>query len=60
MAHLLDFEKPLADLETKLQELRRFEAEDGTVDLSQQIEALETRVETLRTSIYRLMMRCPR
>lgn len=60
MAHLLDFEKPLADLEAKLQELRQFEAEDGTVDLSQQIEALETRVETLRTSIYRGLTRWQR
>ena len=60
MAHLLDFEKPLADLEAKLQELRRFEAEDGTVDLSQQIEALEQRVETLRTSIYRGLTRWQR
>ncbi|HEX9952761.1 MAG TPA: acetyl-CoA carboxylase carboxyltransferase subunit alpha [Rubricoccaceae bacterium] len=60
MAHLLDFEKPLADLEAKLQELRRFEADDGTVDLSQQIEALETRVETLRTSIYRGLTRWQR
>ncbi|HEX8386243.1 MAG TPA: acetyl-CoA carboxylase carboxyltransferase subunit alpha [Rubricoccaceae bacterium] len=60
MAHLLDFEKPLADLESKLQELRRFEADDGTVDLSQQIEALETRVETLRTSIYRGLTRWQR
>ncbi len=60
MAHLLDFEKPLADLEAKLQELRRFEAEDGTVDLSQQIEALEQRVDTLRTSIYRGLTRWQR
>jgi acetyl-CoA carboxylase carboxyl transferase subunit alpha len=60
MVHLLDFEKPLADLEAKLQELRRFEVEDGTVDLSQQIEALETRVETLRTSIYRGLTRWQR
>ena len=60
MAHLLDFEKPLADLEAKLQELRRFEADDGTVDLSQQIEALEMRVDTLRTSIYRGLTRWQR
>ena len=60
MAHLLDFEKPLADLEAKLNELRQFEATDGTVDLSQQIEALETRVETLRTSIYRGLTRWQR
>lgn len=60
MAHLLDFEKPLADLEAKLQELRRFEADDGTVDLTDQIRALETRVETLRASIYRGLTRWQR
>ncbi len=60
MAHLLDFEKPLADLEAKLDELRRFEAEDGAVDLSAQIAALETRVETLRQSIYRGLTRWQR
>lgn len=60
MAHLLDFEKPLADLEAKLAELRRFEAEDGAVDLSAQIAALETRVETLRHSIYRGLTRWQR
>ena len=60
MAHLLDFEKPLADLEAKLTELRRFEAEDGAVDLSSQILALETRVDTLRQSIYRGLTRWQR
>ncbi len=60
MAHLLDFEKPLADLEAKLAELRRFDAEDGAVDLSAQIAALETRVETLRQSIYRGLTRWQR
>ncbi len=60
MAHLLDFEKPLADLEAKLQELRRFEADDGTVDLTDQIRALETRVDTLRASIYRGLTRWQR
>lgn len=60
MAHLLDFEKPLADLEEKLQELRTFEAEDGTVDLSEQIHALERRVETLRNSIYKGLTRWQR
>ena len=60
MAHLLEFEKPLADLETKLAELRQFEAEDGTVDLSEQIQALEVRVDTLRQSIYRGLTRWQR
>ncbi|MEO0557517.1 MAG: acetyl-CoA carboxylase carboxyltransferase subunit alpha [Bacteroidota bacterium] len=60
MAHLLEFEKPLADLESKLAELRQFEAEDGTVDLTEQIEALELRVDTLRQSIYRGLTRWQR
>lgn len=60
MAHLLEFEKPLVDLEEKLGELRAFQAEDGTVDLSEQIGALEVRVETLRNSIYRSLTRWQR
>ena len=60
MAHLLDFEKPLADLESKLAELRAFEADDDAVDLSAQISALETRVDTLRQSIYRGLTRWQR
>ncbi|HIG73103.1 MAG TPA: acetyl-CoA carboxylase carboxyltransferase subunit alpha [Bacteroidetes bacterium] len=58
--HLLEFEKPLVDLETKLNELRTFEADDGTVDLSEQIQALEKRVETLRASIYQNLTRWQR
>ena len=60
MAYLLDFEKPLVDLEDKLHELRAFQAEDGTVDLSEQIGALELRVETLRSSIFRSLTRWQR
>ncbi|MGB3544132.1 acetyl-CoA carboxylase carboxyltransferase subunit alpha [Rubrivirga sp.] len=60
MAHLLDFEKPLADLEAKLAELRAFEADDDAVDLTAQISALETRVDTLRQSIYRGLTRWQR
>ncbi len=58
--HLLEFEKPLVDLETKLRELRSFEAEDGTVDLTEQISALERRVETLKASIYQNLTRWQR
>ncbi len=60
MAHLLDFEKPLADLETKLAELRAFEADDDAVDLTAQISALQTRVDTLRQTIYRGLTRWQR
>lgn len=50
--HLLEFEKPLHELEEKLRELRAFAAEDQSVDLSPQIAALESRVDELRHSIY--------
>ncbi len=58
--HLLDFEKPLYELEEKLRELRTYDAEDSSVDLSPQIEALEARVETLRASIYQGLTRWQR
>lgn len=60
MAHLLDFEKPLADLESKLAELREYQAEDGAVDLTEQIAALERRVDSLRQSIYKGLTRWQR
>ena len=50
--HLLDFEKPIYELEQKLQELRQLDADDRSVDLSPQIDALDRRVERLRHSVY--------
>jgi len=50
--YLLDFEKPIAELEEKLDEMRSFMAENPSVDLSAEIQALETRVAALRESIY--------
>ena len=57
--HLLDFEKPLVELEDKLTEMRELNAETQD-DLSNEIEALEERVEQLRTSIYRNLTRWQR
>ncbi|WP_103020428.1 acetyl-CoA carboxylase carboxyltransferase subunit alpha [Salinibacter altiplanensis] len=57
--HLLDFEKPLVELEDKLTEMRELNAETQD-DLSKEIEALEERVEQLRTSIYRNLTRWQR
>jgi acetyl-CoA carboxylase carboxyl transferase subunit alpha len=57
--HLLDFEKPLVELEDKLAEMRELNAETQD-DLSNEIEALEDRVEQLRTSIYRNLTRWQR
>ncbi len=50
--YLLDFEKPLFELEQKLDEMRAFDKEDRSIDLSKEISALSNRVEELRASIY--------
>ncbi|MFO8098167.1 MAG: acetyl-CoA carboxylase carboxyltransferase subunit alpha [Salinibacter sp.] len=57
--YLLDFEKPLVELEEKLAEMRQLN-EETQEDLSHEIDALESRVEELRTSIYRNLTRWQR
>jgi len=52
-SYVLDFEKPLIDLEQKLDEMRAVDTGRPDVDLSGEIAALESRVEELRQSIYR-------
>lgn len=58
--YLLDFEKPLVELEEKLAEMRLMNAESVEVDLSEQITALEERVDALRTTIYSNLTRWQR
>ncbi len=57
---LLEFEKPLFELEQRLDEMRSVNADTVEVDLSDQIEALEKRVAELRESIYRNLTRWQR
>ncbi len=57
--HLLDFEKPLYELERKLVEMHALN-EDDSVELPAEIEALEARVEKLRRSVYRNLTRWQR
>jgi len=57
--YLLDFEKPLVELEDKLTEMRQLN-EETQEDLSHEIDALEERVDTLRSSIYRNLTRWQR
>ncbi|MFO8231042.1 MAG: acetyl-CoA carboxylase carboxyltransferase subunit alpha [Longimonas sp.] len=57
--YLLDFEKPLYELEQKLDEMRTLN-QDHAKDLSAEIKALEERVEQLRVSIYRNLTRWQR
>ncbi len=58
--YLLDFEKPLVELEQRLDEMRALDARDPETDLSAQIASLEERVEELRASIYRNLTRWQR
>jgi len=46
--HLLEFEKPLFDLETKLEEMRNLGSEEPAPELLTSIADLENRVEELR------------
>ncbi|HUF11154.1 MAG TPA: hypothetical protein VMO47_17665, partial [Rhodothermales bacterium] len=57
---LLDFEKPLVDLEAKLAEMRELNATNAEVDLTAEIDRLEQRVDELRESIYRNLTRWQR
>lgn len=58
--HLLDFERPLHELEQKLDEMRALNGRDVEVDLSEEIQDLESRVDELRISIYRNLTRWQR
>lgn len=54
MHNYLDFEKPLAELEGKIQELRHL-ASDGQVDVAEEVERLTTKADkTLRSTYARL------
>ena len=43
MHNYLDFEKPVADLEGQILELKKIEGEDDAVDVHEEIARLETR-----------------
>jgi acetyl-CoA carboxylase carboxyl transferase subunit alpha len=61
---VLDFEKPLVQLEEKLSEMREFARKNGSQkahdELSHEIGAMEHKVEDLRASIYRNLTRWQR
>ncbi|MGE5161511.1 MAG: acetyl-CoA carboxylase carboxyl transferase subunit alpha, partial [Betaproteobacteria bacterium] len=47
----LDFEQPIAELETKIEELR-FVQDDSAVDISEEIERLQKKSQALLKDIY--------
>lgn len=51
MPATLEFEKPIHELETKIDELRKFSREKG-IDLNNEITILENRAREVRESIY--------
>ncbi|HET9136428.1 MAG TPA: acetyl-CoA carboxylase carboxyltransferase subunit alpha [Candidatus Kapabacteria bacterium] len=53
----LDFEKPIADLEAKIEEMRTLE---GTVDLSEEVATMEQKVDLLRHEIFENLTRWQR
>jgi len=56
----LDFERPLIELEARLEEMRGLQSEESGPDLESSIRSLEERVEELRGSIYRNLTRWQR
>ncbi len=48
---ILDIEKPLLELEEKIQELRNLDSQNG-VDLTEEIRTLESKAEQLKEEIY--------
>jgi acetyl-CoA carboxylase carboxyl transferase subunit alpha len=57
---LLDFERPIFDLEQKLDEMRALEADNPSADINKAIRKLESRVDELRSSIYQNLTRWQR
>ena len=55
MNQYLDFEKPIAELETKIGELREYSTD--SVDFSGDIKKLEKKAEKLKTEIYSKLTR---
>jgi acetyl-CoA carboxylase carboxyl transferase subunit alpha len=51
MQHFLDFEQPIADLEAKIEELRRIGSEDP-IDLQDELKRLETKSRKLTEEIF--------
>ncbi|MCU0449918.1 MAG: acetyl-CoA carboxylase carboxyltransferase subunit alpha [Bernardetiaceae bacterium] len=56
---LLDFEKPIADLETKLAEMKKA-ATDNQIDMSVSIATIEEQIQALKIETYRKLTRWQR
>jgi acetyl-CoA carboxylase carboxyl transferase subunit alpha len=52
MQAYLDFERPIAELEAKLEELRRLAAQDSAMQINDEVQRLESRAQTLLSETY--------
>ncbi|TDI74641.1 MAG: acetyl-CoA carboxylase carboxyltransferase subunit alpha [Bacteroidetes bacterium] len=59
-SRLLEFEKPIFELEQKLEEMRHLDSDGGAENLSKSIKSMEKRVHELRASIYQNLTRWQR
>ncbi len=59
MFHILEFEKPVVELEKKIDEMREY-ANSGNIDMSSEISKLEKRCEKLRQDVYSNLSRWQR
>ena len=55
----LDFEKPIVELEQKLQEIKQL-AQDNDVDVESTVKALEKKIDTLKRNTYKNLTRWQR
>ena len=51
-AHYLEFERPIADLETKIEELSKLSETAGPGTFDDEVEGLRARVQDLRREAY--------
>ncbi|MBT31051.1 MAG: acetyl-CoA carboxylase carboxyl transferase subunit alpha [Thalassobius sp.] len=59
MSNLLDFEKPIAELEAKLQEMEAM-AENNDVDIKEAIDSLEQKINELKVNTFKNLTRWQR
>ena len=52
MRHYLDFEKPLAEIEGKAEELRALARQNDEMDVDAEAEALDKKAETMLKDLY--------
>ena len=57
MSYALDFERPLLELEKKIEELKGLSA-TGSVDFTSEIAKLEKKAKKLQTEIFSDLSRC--